>query len=105
MATFVFVHGAWHGVWSWRFVADRLYRRGHSVHTPSLTGLGDRAHLAGPHIGLETHVEDIASLIRSHDLWSVILVGHSYGGIVVRAVADRLVERVRELFYLDALVP
>jgi pimeloyl-ACP methyl ester carboxylesterase len=105
MSSFVFVHGAWHGGWSWRLVADRLAERGHEVHTPSLTGLGDRAHLGGPHVALETHLQDIVSLIQSHDLQQVVLVGHSYGGIIVRATADRLFERVSELIYVDALVP
>jgi len=103
--TFVLVHGAWHGGWCWRRVADVLRRRGHTVFAPSLTGLGDRAHLFSPDISLQTHVQDILSLIESEDLKDVVLVGHSYGGFVISGVADTLRERVSHYVYLDGSVP
>ena len=103
--TFVLVHGAWHGGWCWRRVADVLRRHGHSVFAPSLTGLGDRAHLFSPDISLHTHVQDILSLIESEDLKDVVLVGHSYGGFVISGVADTLRERVSHYVYLDGSVP
>jgi pimeloyl-ACP methyl ester carboxylesterase len=105
MTTFVLVHGAWHGGWKWRFVAPILRRAGHDVFTPTLTGLGERAHLARPGIDLDLHVEDVVALLEMEDLREVVLVGHSYGGMVVTGVAERAVERVRRLVYLDAFVP
>lgn len=105
MATFVIVHGGWGGGWEWRGVARRLVSMGHEVHTPSLTGLGDRAHLAGRTVGLATHVEDVVSTLASYDLEDVLLVGQSYGGMVVTGTLDRAAGRVRRLIYLDAFVP
>lgn len=105
MATFVLVHGAWHGGWCWRFVAPLLRRAGHDVFTPTLTGLGERAHLARPGIDLELHVQDVVALLEMEDLRDVVLLGHSYGGMVVTGAADRCVERLRRLVYLDAFVP
>jgi pimeloyl-ACP methyl ester carboxylesterase len=105
MATFVLVHGAWHGGWCWPRVAEPLRARGHRVFTPTLTGLGERAHLARPEIDLETHIADVVGLIESEELESVVLCGHSYGGMVVSGVADRLVARVGALVFLDAFVP
>jgi pimeloyl-ACP methyl ester carboxylesterase len=105
MATFVLVHGAWHGGWCWRFVAPALRRAGHDVYTPTLTGLGDRAHLARPGIDLDLHAQDVIALLEMEDLQEVTLLGHSYGGMVVTAVADRCPERIRQLVYLDAFVP
>jgi pimeloyl-ACP methyl ester carboxylesterase len=102
MATYVLVHGAWHGGWCWRQVAARLREAGHEVHTPTLTGLGERAHLAGPGIGLRTHVQDILGLLRLEDLHDVVLVGHSYAGLVVREAADRMPERVSRMVLVDA---
>jgi pimeloyl-ACP methyl ester carboxylesterase len=104
MATFVLIHGAWHGGWSWRWVAPALRRAGHEVYAPSLTGMGERKHLAPPDIDLETHIEDVVSLMEMEDLDNVILVGHSYGGMVVTGAADRS-RRVGSLVYLDAVVP
>jgi pimeloyl-ACP methyl ester carboxylesterase len=101
--TFVLVHGAWHGGWKWRLVRPLL--EGHSVFAPSLTGLGDRRHLARPDIDLDTHVSDIVSLLEMEDLRDVVLVGHSYGGMVITGAADRVPERIRRLVYLDAFVP
>ncbi len=103
--TFVLVHGAWHGGWCWRRVADLLRSRGHRVFTPSLTGLGDRAHLFSKDISLQTHVDDILSLVEAEELSDFILVGHSYGGFVISGVADILRERVSQYVYLDASVP
>jgi pimeloyl-ACP methyl ester carboxylesterase len=105
MATFVLVHGAWHGGWCWRFVRLLLRRAGHEVFAPSLTGLGERKHLARPDIDLDTHIEDIVSLLEMEDLKDVVLVGHSYGGMVITGAADRAPARVKRLVYLDAFVP
>jgi pimeloyl-ACP methyl ester carboxylesterase len=103
--TFVLVHGAWHGGWCWRRVADLLIARGHRVFAPSLTGLGDRAHLFSPDISLQTHVEDILSVVETEELSDFVLVGHSYGGAVISGAADTLRERVSHYVYLDARVP
>jgi pimeloyl-ACP methyl ester carboxylesterase len=105
MATFVLVHGAWHGGWCWRKVTPLLRAAGHEVHAPTLTGLGERAHLASPAVDLETHVRDVLALLEYEDLWAVILVGHSYGGPVATVVADREPGRVARLVYLDAPIP
>ncbi len=102
---FVLVHGAWHGGWCWRRVVPLLRRAGHQVFTPSLTGLGDRAHLSRPDINLDTHIQDILTLIDMEDLEDVILVGHSYGGMVVTGVAHRVPSKIRRLVYLDAFLP
>lgn len=103
--TFVLVHGAWHGGWCWRRVADVLMARGHRVFAPSLTGVGDRAHLFSKDISLQTHVEDILSVIETEELSDFVLVGHSYGGFVISGVADTLRERVSRYVYLDGSVP
>jgi pimeloyl-ACP methyl ester carboxylesterase len=105
MATFVLVHGAWHGGWCWQRVAPALRRAGHEVYAPSLTGLGERRHLGGPQVNLDTHIEDVAGLIEMEGLAQVILLGHSYGGMVVTGVADRMAGRIAHLIYLDAFVP
>jgi len=105
MTTFVLVHGGWHGGWCWRFVVPALRSAGHEVYTPTLTGLGDRAHLARPGIDLDLHVQDVVALLEMEDLHDVVLLGHSYGGMVVPGVADRCAERIRRLVYLDAFVP
>jgi pimeloyl-ACP methyl ester carboxylesterase len=103
MSTYVLVHGAWHGGWCWRFVRPLL--EAHQVFAPSLTGLGERRHLARPDIDLETHIADVVNLLEMEDLREVILVGHSYGGMVITGAADRAPERIRRLVYLDAFVP
>ena len=105
MTDFVLVHGAWHGSWCWARVRDRLTAAGHRVFTPTLTGLGERSHLLSPDVGLDMHILDVANLIRWEGLHDIVLVGHSYGGVVVRHVADRMAEHVRALVYLDAFVP
>lgn len=105
MADYVLVHGAWHGGWCWKRVARLLRTAGHEVFTPTLTGLGEREHLMSPAIGLDTHVDDILGVIEYEDLQDVILVGHSYAGMVITGVADKVPERVGRLVYLDAFVP
>ena len=103
--TYVLVHGAWHGGWCWRSVRALLEKAGHQVHAPSLTGLGERKHLARPDIDLDTHIADIVHLLGMEDLRDVVLVGHSYGGMVMTGAADRAHERIARLVYLDAFVP
>ncbi|MEW2166494.1 alpha/beta hydrolase [Streptomyces sp. NPDC007084] len=103
--TYVLVHGAWHDGRCWERVAALLTAEGHRVLTPSLTGHGDKAHLLGPEVGLTTHIEDVVGLVLGEDLTDVVLVGHSYAGMVVSGVANRIPERVRRLVYLDAMVP
>ena len=105
MTTFVLVHGAWSGGWKWRLVAPMLRRAGHEVFTPTLTGLGERGHLAAASIDLDLQVQDVVALLEMEDLSDVVLVGHSYGGMVVTGVAERAPERIRRIVYLDAFVP
>lgn len=105
MATFVLVPGAWHGGWCWKKVRPLLTAAGHDVFTPSLTGLGEREHLASPEIGLDTHIQDIVGLLTYEDLREVILVGHSYGGMVIAPAAAIAAARVAQLVYLDAYIP
>jgi pimeloyl-ACP methyl ester carboxylesterase len=102
MATFVLVPGAWQGGRIWNDVTRDLRRRGHDVYPVSLTGLGERAHLARPEVDLDTHIADVVNLMAYEDLDSVVLVGHSYAGIVVTGVADRVPERLAQLVYLDS---
>lgn len=103
--TFVLVHGGRHGGWSWQRVADRLRAQGHTVYTPTLTGLGDRAHLASPEIGLDTHVKDLVSVFEFEDLVDVVLVMHSYGGMVGSGAMEEIGDRVRSVVFLDAVMP
>jgi pimeloyl-ACP methyl ester carboxylesterase len=104
--TFVLVHGAWRGGWCFARVADLLRGQGHRVFTPTLTGLGERVHLAdAATITLQTHIDDIVNLIRYEELSDVILVGHSYGGVVITAAADAVADRIEALVYLDAILP
>jgi pimeloyl-ACP methyl ester carboxylesterase len=105
VATFVLVHGGGHGGWCYKFVSERLRAKGHLVHAPSLTGLGERSHLMSPAINLDTHITDITSMLEYEDLCDVILVGHSYGGMVITGVADRASDRIGHLVYLDAANP
>ncbi|MSQ44071.1 MAG: alpha/beta fold hydrolase [Chloroflexi bacterium] len=106
MATFVVVDGAWGGAWSWnKFVVPRLRASKHTVFAATLTGLGDRTHLAHPGIDLDTHVQDVANVLFYEDLHDVILAGHSYGGRVITGVARRSADRLAQLVYLDAFVP
>jgi len=103
--TFVLVHGAWHGGWCWRRVADRLQHDGHTVFTPTLTGLGERAHLLGQGIDLATHVADIVNVMRWERLSDVVLCGHSYGGFVISGVAEEMSAAIRAIVFLDAFLP
>jgi pimeloyl-ACP methyl ester carboxylesterase len=102
LATYVLVPGAWLGGWAWRDVTPRLRASGHDVYPMTLTGLGERVHLARPEVDLDTHITDVVNLIAWNDLDDVILVGHSYAGIVVTGVADRIPERLGQLVFLDA---
>ena len=103
---FVLVHGAWHGGWCWAKVARLLRDAGHEVYTPTLTGLGERAHLARPEVDLELHIQDVVAMLEAEELRGVTLVGHSYGGMVVTGVAARAAGgRIAQLVYLDAFVP
>jgi pimeloyl-ACP methyl ester carboxylesterase len=105
MATYVLVHGGAHGGWCYRKVAPLLRRAGHEVLTPTLTGLGERSHLASPDVDLDMHIRDICAVLHYDDLRDVILVGHSYGGMVITGVADRASDRIGKLVYLDAANP
>ena len=105
MANFVLVHGAWVGGWCWRPVAQALRKSGHEVYTPTMTGLGERSHLMNPSINLDTHITDIVNVINNEELSDVVLVGHSYGGMVVTGVFDTLSDKITSLVYLDAFVP
>ncbi len=103
--TFVLVHGAWHGGWCWRDVAAALRGRGARVFTPTLTGLGERKHLRMAYAGLDTFINDVTAVIETEELNAITLVGHSFGGMVITGVADRMPERIKRLVYLDAIVP
>lgn len=105
MATFVLVHGAWHGGWCYRDTAAALRAAGHTVFTPTHSGVGERFHQSAENITLETHLRDVCGCIEWEELNDIVLVGHSYGGMVISGVADRMAERIRALVYLDAFLP
>src|SRR5215472_16385256 len=105
MATFVLVHGGWAGSVVWRELAPRLRKAGHDVYAPTLTGIGARKHLLSREIDLDTHIQDVIGVIDDQDLSDIVLVGNSYGGMVITGVADRVPEKVASLVYLDAFVP
>jgi pimeloyl-ACP methyl ester carboxylesterase len=105
MADFVLVHGAWHGAWCWSRVLPPLWAAGHRAFAVSLTGVGERAHLLSKNVTLDTHIADVVSVIEAEELLDAVLVGHSYAGIVITGVADRLAARLRHLVYVDAAVP
>jgi pimeloyl-ACP methyl ester carboxylesterase len=105
MATFVLVHGGWHGGWCWQKVIPLLEAAGHQVYAPTLTGLAERASELSPDVGLDTHIQDIVGLLVDKDLHGVVLVGHSYGGMVITGVVDAVPERIAHLVYLDTFVP
>ena len=105
MATYVLVHGGGHGGWCYQRVARILCAQGHEVYAPTMTGLGERSHLLDPAVDLNRHVEDTAAVLQWEDLRDVVLVGHSYGGMVITGTADRVAERVGRLVYLDAATP
>jgi len=104
VSTFVLVHGGWHGGWCWRRLTPLLAAAGHDVHTPTLTGTGDREHLGTPDTGLDSHVADVLAVLELDDLRDVVLVGHSSAGVVVDGVAQRCPSRLREVVHLDAFV-
>src|SRR5437868_3991930 len=103
--TFVLVHGAWHGGWCWRRVADLLEAKGHKVFAPTLTGLGERSHLLRAGINVSTHVTDVANVLKWEGLSGVVLCGHSYGGLVVSGVAEKAAAAIGSIVFLDAFVP
>ena len=105
MAAIVLVHGAYHGGWCWRDSARLLRGLGHAVFAPTLTGLGERSHLRSRAVDLDMHIQDVANVIEWEELDDVVLVGHSYGGMVVSGVADRLADRLAATVYLDAYRP
>ncbi|MBV8835901.1 MAG: alpha/beta hydrolase [Alphaproteobacteria bacterium] len=105
MAAFVLVHGAWSGGWCYARVAALLRARGHVVFTPTLTGQGERAHLGGGAVNLSTHIEDVLAVFHYERVGDVVLAGHSYGGMVITGVADRIADKIRALAYLDAFIP
>ncbi len=105
MTNFVLVHGAWHGSWCWRPVIEQLQQHGHRAHAVTLTGLGERAHLLSSAITLETHIEDVRQLLETEELSNVVLVVHSYAGMIGTAIADRMADRLKQLVYVDAVVP
>ena len=105
MSDFVLVHGAWHGAWCWRRVTPALWAARHRAFAVTLTGVGERAHLISAAITLETHIADVVNMIEAEELDRVVLVGHSYGGIVITGVADRVPDRLAQLVYIDAVVP
>ena len=103
--TFVLVHGAWHGGWCWRRVADLLEAKGHKVFAPTLTGLGERSHLMRAGINVSTHVTDIVNVLKWERLTDVVLCGHSYGGFVIPGFAEQAADRIGSIVFLDAFVP
>ena len=104
-ATFVLVHGAWHGGWCWQRVNERLTAQGHRVFAPTLTGVCERSHLDSPSVDLSTQMRDVVNEIRWKDLENVVLVGHSYGGMVISGVAEQVASKIASIVYLDAFVP
>ena len=103
--TFLVCHGAWSAGWAWKKMHPLMNAAGHRLLTPTYTGLGERAHLANPSIDLETHIADMLNVIKYEDLHDIVLLGHSYGGMVATGVADRARDRISRLIYLDAFVP
>ena len=103
MANFVLVHGAWHGAWCWRRVARILTQAGHEVFAPTLTGVGERSHLLKPDLNLDTHILDVANEIKWQELNNVVLVGHSYAGMVISGVAEKMEKSIGSFMMLDAL--
>lgn len=105
MATYVLVHGAWGGAHGFKLVRPLLSEHGHEVFTPSLTGIGERSHLASPQVTLSTHIQDVVNVVWYEDLTDIVLLGFSYGGMVVTGAVPYLADRVRHVVYLDAFVP
>lgn len=104
-STYVLVHGAWGGAWQFKNTEAKLEEQGNKVYRVNMTGLGERYHLAGPDIDLNTHIKDVVNTILFEQLENIILMGHSYGGMVITGVADSLPDRIQKLVYLDAFVP
>lgn len=105
MASYLLVHGAWHGAWCWQRVLPLLTQAGHRAHAVTLTGVGERAHLLNPTIDLETHITDVMAAMDAEEMDQVVLVVHSYAGMLGTAVADRRPQRLRHLVYVDAVLP
>ncbi len=105
MTTFVLVHGAWRGAWLWNRLSKLLSAKQHTVIAPTLTGVGERSHLLNPEIDLETHVLDVVNVMKWQDLRDVVLVGHSYGGMVISGVAEKMEKSIASLVMLDAFFP
>ncbi len=105
MADIVVAHGAWSAGWAWKKMRPLMAARGHVLWTPTYTGLGERAHLARPDVNLSTHIADVVGVLEMEDLTDVVLIGHSYGGMVATGVADRVPGRLQRVIYLDAFVP
>jgi pimeloyl-ACP methyl ester carboxylesterase len=105
LAVIVLAHGAWSAAWAWKKVRPLMAAAGHQFFAPTYTGLGERAHLARPENDLETHIQDVLGVLKCEELRNVLLIGHSYGGMVATGVADRAAERVAQVIYLDAFVP
>lgn len=103
--TFVVCHGAWSAAWAWKKVRPLLRAKGHEIFTPTNTGLGERAHQTGPGVDLEMHIADVLGVIEMEDLKDVVLIGHSYGGMIATGVADRARDRIAQVIYVDAHVP
>jgi len=101
----MFVHGAWGGAWDYQDLEQRLEQKGHKVHRVTLTGLGERSHLLNPSINLDTHILDVINIVKYEDLDNIVLVGHSYGGMVITGVADRITKKIKHLVYMDAFLP
>jgi pimeloyl-ACP methyl ester carboxylesterase len=105
MATIVLAHGAWSAAWAWKKMRPLFRAAGHEFFSPTYTGLGERAHLAGPDIDLSTHIEDVRGVLELEDLKDVTLLGHSYGGMVATGVADKAADRIARVVYIDAFAP
>ena len=105
MAIIVLAHGAWSAAWAWKKMRPLMEQAGHKFFAPTYTGLGERAHLASPENDLDTHIQDVLGVLKFEDLRNVVLIGHSYGGMVATGVADRAPQRIARIIYLDAFVP
>lgn len=105
MSTYVLAHGAWSSAFAWKRMRELMREAGHELYTPSLTGLGERSHLASPNVDLDTHIMDVVNVLHYEDLTDVRLIGHSYGGMVATGVLDRAADRIARVIYVDAFVP
>lgn len=105
MSECVLVHGSFHGGWVWNDVSRHLRKKGHTIHTPTLTGVGEKSHLISPHIGLSVNIMDITNFLKYKNLTDVVLVGHSYAGLVITGVAEKIPDRIQRLVYFDGYIP